>query len=256
MKYGLIGYPLSHSFSQRYFSEKFAKEGLPHSYLNFPIDNIGKLQELLRENADLDGFNVTIPYKEQIIPFLDEIEDHSLEIGAVNTVRIFSGSGKLSLCGYNTDVFGFRRSLEECYAAEQEYPEKALILGTGGASKAVAWVLRKMNIEPHFVSRHASTDVYKTYATLDAEDIRRHLLIVNTTPLGMYPRGDTFPDIPYRHLTGHHLLFDLVYNPPLTPFLQMGKKQGCATCNGEKMLRLQAEKAWEIWNGRRSVFNS
>lgn len=248
MKYGLIGYPLSHSFSQGYFSEKFTQEGLSHSYLNFPIENIGKLQDLLRENADLAGFNVTIPYKEQIIPYLDKIENDSLEIGAVNTVRIFPGNGKPFLCGYNTDVFGFRRSLEDCYANQQEYPEKALVLGTGGAAKAVAWVLRKMNIEPRLISRHPSKNVYKTYADLNGEDIRRHLLIVNTTPLGMYPRTDAFADIPYRHLTKHHLLFDLVYNPAFTMFLQLGKKQGCNTCNGEKMLRLQADRAWEIWN--------
>jgi shikimate dehydrogenase len=249
MKFGLIGYPLSHSFSQRYFSEKFSREGLPHSYHNFPIENIGLVGQLSDNHPDLAGFNVTIPYKQQIIPYLSTVEEVALAVGAVNTVRVVRADAGISLYGYNSDVYGFRRSLEEAYqACHTPYPEKALVLGTGGASKAVIWVLRQLHIEPHLVSRNPAAGIYKTYSELPHSDIDEHLLIVNTTPLGMYPDTNACPDIPYSRLTSRHVLFDLIYNPAMTLFLQKGSEQGAFTVNGEKMLWYQAEKSWEIWN--------
>jgi shikimate dehydrogenase len=249
MEFGLIGYPLSHSFSQRYFSEKFVKEGLSHSYHNFPLETIDLVSRLIDDNPDLAGFNVTIPYKRQIIPYLSTVEDVALEIGAVNTVCVVRSKNSVSLHGYNSDVYGFCRSLTESYeACRLPRPQKALILGTGGASKAVEWVLKQLLVVPNFVSRHAGEGVYKTYGELTAADIDSHLLIINTTPLGMYPKTDACPDIDYHRLSKNHLLFDLVYNPPMTLFLQKGKENGAFVANGEQMLYYQAEKAWEIWN--------
>ncbi|MDR3094456.1 MAG: shikimate dehydrogenase [Bacteroidales bacterium] len=249
MKFGLIGYPLSHSFSQRYFSEKFSREGLPHSYHNFPVENIGLVKQLAENHPDLAGFNVTIPYKQQMIPFLSTVDEVALAVGAVNTVRVTRTDAGISLHGYNSDVYGFRRSLEESYrACRQPFPEKALVLGTGGASKAVIWVLRQLGIEPHFISRNPAANIYKTYSELNPSDIDKHLLIVNTTPLGMYPNTDACADIPYSRLTSRHVLFDLIYNPATTLFLQKGSEQGAFAFNGENMLWYQAEKAWEIWN--------
>ena len=246
MKYGLIGYPLSHSFSQRYFSEKFIKEGYEGcSYMNFPLFDISALQSLLEQEKDLRGFNVTIPYKEKIIPFIDEMDSVAVKAGAVNTVRVIRNGGDVYLKGYNTDVYGFSRSLEEWFISlHADLPEKALILGSGGASKAVACALQDMNITTTTVSRKTG----KTYEQLNAADIAAHPLIINTTPLGMLPNVSECPDIPYQYLTENHYLYDLVYNPPQTLFMRKGLNSGASVCNGERMLQLQADKAWEIWS--------
>jgi shikimate dehydrogenase len=248
-EYGLIGYPLSHSFSCRYFTEKFAKEGLNgHAYRNFPIENIGRLKDVLHQNPCLLGFNVTIPYKEQVIPYLDTLDAEAAKVGAVNTVRVLRQNGGISLQGFNTDVYGFRKSLEEWFVAHDAgFPAAALVLGTGGASKAVAFVLRQLSVTPHFVSRKAAQGVYKTYGALNATDMAAHLLVVNTSPLGMYPNVATRPDIPYTGLGERHFLYDLVYHPAETEFLRQGKAHGAAVHNGERMLHLQADRAWEIW---------
>jgi shikimate dehydrogenase len=247
--YGLIGYPLSHSFSQRYFTEKFANEGCGgYSYRNFPIGTIRELCNLLEQQPDLHGFNVTIPYKEQIIPFIDEMDSVAERIGAVNTVQVIRNGTDIYLKGYNTDVYGFSRSLEEWFAARDAgLPRQALVLGTGGASKAVACALFRMDIDIHFMSRKEGRDVYKTYGQLDAADMAAHTLIVNTTPLGMYPNIGEYPPIPYQYLTEKHFLYDLVYNPEETLFMRRGRDAGAAAHNGERMLHLQADKAWEIW---------
>ncbi len=251
--YGLIGYPLSHSFSQRYFTDKFVDEGCEgYVYKNFPISSIRELCDLLKREPDLRGFNVTIPYKEQIIPYIDESDNVAAETGAVNTVQIMRNGNDIYLKGYNTDVYGFSRSLEEWVTArDAELPERALVLGTGGASKAVTNALSRLNIETHPVSRRPGERVYKTYDQLNADDISAHLLIVNTSPVGMYPNVDDCPDIPYQHLTEKHFLYDLIYNPEETGFMRKGKESGAAVHNGERMLHLQADKAWEIWLGNR-----
>jgi shikimate dehydrogenase len=247
--YGLIGYPLTHSFSQRYFSEKFEKEGYAdHSYINFPIRSIDELEQVLVRNPELRGFNVTIPYKEQVIPFLDEIDEEAFRIGAVNTVHISDKGGRPFLKGFNTDIYGFRKSLGDwLVSCNVTLPKKALVLGTGGASKAVVFALNQLNIIPHSVSRNKGDKVYKTYDELDASDMASHLLIINTSPLGMFPDTATFPDIPYQFLSKDHLLYDLVYNPVQTSFMRKGEEKGAKGHNGERMLYFQAEKAWEIW---------
>lgn len=248
--YGLIGYPLSHSFSQRYFTEKFAKEGLEgYFYKNFPIADIGELYHLLEQQPDLRGFNVTIPYKEQIVPLMNEMDSIAEKTGAVNTVQIVRNGKNISLKGYNTDVYGFSRSLEEWFTTlDAELPQQALVLGAGGASKAVVSALRGFNIVVHLVSRKEGKEIYKTYDQLNAGDIAAHALIINTTPLGMFPNIGEFPAIPYQNLTEKHYLFDLVYNPEETLFMRKGLEKGACVHNGERMLHLQADKAWEIWN--------
>ncbi len=249
--YGLIGYPLSHSFSQRYFSEKFADNGLTNYYYeNFPIQSIEELMPLIEKNPDLQGFNVTVPYKERVIPYTQELDELARQVGAVNTVQILRENGQMLLKGYNTDVYGFSSSLSEWFSEhDAAIPPKALILGTGGASKAVIASLQRMSVEIHLISRNPGKNVYKTYQELNAEDMETHHLIVNTTPVGMFPNVQEAPDIPYQYLDQRHFLYDLIYNPEETNFLQEGKKRGASTHNGEKMLHLQAEKAWEIWRG-------
>lgn len=240
--YGLIGYPLSHSFSKRFFTEKFDKEAISHSFFElFPIENIEYFLSILKSHPNLRGLNVTIPYKEAIISYLNKLDESARSVGAVNCIKIENGI----LIGYNTDVFGFERSLLEFFEAQRASPTQALVLGTGGAAKAVAFVLQKLNILFKTVSREpGKADL--TYNQLDT--LNDFPLIVNTTPLGMAPNVETFPDIPYYCLSGQHLLFDLVYNPDQTLFLQKGALQGAATQNGLPMLHYQAEKAWEIWN--------
>lgn len=239
--FGLIGYPLSHSFSPSYFSEKFYREDLPYvSYEAFPLEKIEDLEKLVAETPHFLGFNITIPYKEQIIPFLSEIEENAKTIGAVNTVKIVDGR----LLGFNTDTYGFEQSLRPFL---KKHHQKALILGTGGASKAVAYVLKELGIDYAFVSRNTANGHY-TYDGLTPAIIQEHLLIVNTTPLGMAPNNLSFPLIPYEAIGQKHLLYDLVYNPEETIFMVKGKLQGATVCNGWKMLILQAEKAWEIWD--------
>lgn len=245
--YGLIGYPLSHSFSKRYFTEKFERENIPNSrYDLYELKDIQEVVPLLAKTRNLRGLNVTIPYKEAVIPYLDELDEASARrIGAVNTIRIFAdGSTK----GYNTDYYGFRQSLEEWldHRGESCSDMKALVLGSGGASKAVITALMDLRAEYRVVSREAS-DTNLSYEELTEQIIREHRLIINTTPLGMYPHTDTFPPLPYLWLGHRHFLYDLVYNPVETLFLKKGAAQGAITHGGLKMLQLQAEKAWDIW---------
>lgn len=247
--YGLIGYPLSHSFSKGYFSQKFEKEEISDSFYElFPIENIELLLPILRSHPNLKGLNVTIPYKEQVIGYLNKLDEGARLIGAVNCIKIENGI----LIGYNTDAFGFERDLKEFLQNEDAKPQQALVLGTGGAAKAVTFVLNKLHIPFKFVSREPSKgDI--TYAELTSLD--DYQLIINTTPLGMAPNFDSFPDIPYYCLNEHHLLYDLVYNPVQTLFLQKGAAQGASTRNGMNMLHYQAEKAWEIWKSRTTLYH-
>ena len=241
-EFGLIGYPLGHSFSKRYFSEKFAREGLTDCrYELFPLPDLAALPALLESRPDLRGFNVTIPWKSGIIPYLNELDETARAVGAVNTVAVRGGQ----LSGYNTDVWGFARSLEAFLPAEFEGP--ALILGTGGASRAVQYVLGKMGVEYALVSRSPGPGRL-TYADVDQACLRLHSLIVQTTPLGMSPDLERLPPLPYSYLSHNHYLYDLVYNPEETAFLRRGKERGARVKNGLEMLYLQAEKAWKIWN--------
>lgn len=245
--FGLIGYPLSHSFSKKYFTEKFVREGISDStYELFPLENIQELKELLKKE-NLVGLNVTIPYKVEVIPFIDELDElTSARIGAVNTIRIYpDGSTK----GFNTDYYGFKNSLEEWIDRKGESCSdvKALVLGNGGASKAVMTALEDLNTPYQLVSRQAGGPAI-SYEEVNEDVINEYRLIINTTPLGMAPNTGVAPPIPYESLTSRHYLYDLVYNPEETQFLINGAKKGAATLNGLKMLYLQAEKSWSFWN--------
>lgn len=242
--FGLIGHPLSHSFSKKYFEEKFKKEGIEDcKYELFDLENCTELARVIDSNPDLIGLNVTIPHKEKAISLLDEIDSIAQEIGAVNTIRIDQFSKKLK--GYNTDYFGFKNSLKPFL---NHHHERALILGTGGASKAVEYALKDLNISCLKVSRNPQYDNEISYDEVNEFVILHHKLIVNTTPLGMSPNTTDCPNIPYEQLSENHFLYDLVYNPDETVFLRKGREKGCLTLNGLSMLKLQAEKAWEIWN--------
>lgn len=245
--YGLIGKSLSHSFSKHYFEEKFQKESIRDArYENFPLDSIDMLPSLLIEHPFLAGLNVTIPYKKSVVQYLDSMDKISGYIGAVNAIKINRSGNHLSLAGYNTDVYGFRNSLIPYLAGTEK---KALVLGTGGASEAVLYVLKGLGIDPVSVSRDPALENHLSYADLNAGIVRECRIIVNTTPVGMYPEINRYPEIPYDGLTKKHLLFDLVYNPEVTVFLRKGKEAGATILNGRKMLELQAEKSWQIWNG-------
>jgi len=256
-KFGLIGYPLTHSFSKEYFIKKFEKEGLTDNiYELFPLPNLSDLPELITSEPDLCGLNVTIPHKIGVMFYMDKVDAAAKEIDAVNCIKIvnhkpvesfFSGdfsSMKVRLEGYNTDAYGFEKSLRPIL---KKYHKKALILGNGGASRAVSYVLRKLNISHKFVSRRPIKNQI-LYKNLNKHLISDHLLIINTTPVGMSPDINGVPAIPYEYLTAKHLLYDLIYNPAETGFLIQGKSHGATTKNGLEMLHLQAEKAWEIWN--------
>lgn len=240
--FGLIGYPLGHSFSQPFFTEKFKREGIAHcEYRNFPIPEIGALKDVLQNHPDLAGLNVTIPYKEQVIPFLHHMQPVVQAIGACNCIRIENGE----LTGFNTDVIGFERSLSEKLKPEHN---KALVLGTGGAAKAVCYVLEQKGIPYFIVSRTPSGSNQIRYEDVTPAIIDEYTLIINTTPLGMYPKEDTCPALPYEAMSAKHYLFDLVYNPAQTLFLRKGAEFGAATKNGMDMLVIQAEESWRIWN--------
>ena len=244
-KYGLIGFPLKHSFSMSYFNEKFDAERIDAQYINFEIPNIEYFQEVIEENPELKGLNVTIPYKEKVIKYLNELDKDAATIGAVNVIKItHSKKGKVFLRGYNSDVIGFTQSIQPLLEPTHK---RALILGSGGASKAVFHGLKKLGITSTFVSRAKHNKETITYEELTPELMAKHTVIVNTTPLGMYPNLDACPDIPYDCLTTDHLLYDLLYNPDQTLFLEKGKAKGCVTKNGLEMLLLQAFAAWEIW---------
>jgi len=247
--YGLIGYKLGHSFSKGFFTEKFDKENLnDHEYVNFELDNIGEFPGIFEQGKNICGLNCTIPYKQEIMQYLDEIDEEAAAIGAVNTVKIIKVKGQRQpkLKGYNTDLYGFEHSIRPLL---KEKHRKALILGTGGASKAVKYLFDKMGIA--CISATTKEQPGKrevSYAQLTKPIMSEHLIIVNATPLGMYPKVDTYPYLPYDLNTPDHILYDLVYNPQETLFLTKGKLRGARTKNGLEMLHLQALRAWEIWN--------
>lgn len=242
--YGLIGYPLTHSFSQRYFNQKFEAEGINARYLNFELPDIGDLMEVVSEYPNLSGLNVTIPYKEQVIQYLDDMDEDAEKIGAVNVIKFIRTRGELRFKGYNSDIIGISDSIKPLLNDERR---KALVLGTGGASKAVVRGLENLGVEATLVSRSPRKGVI-TYADLTPEVMAENLVIVNTTPLGMYPHVDECPDIPYDCLTAKHLCYDLLYNPDVTLFMRKAAEQGAETKNGLEMLLLQAFAAWNIWN--------
>lgn len=245
--YGLIGFPLKHSFSAKFFAEKFQRENIDAEYLNFEIEDIQQLRPIILSNQQLKGLNVTIPYKEQVIPFLDDISPEARKIGAVNVIKIERKPEDryCRLTGYNTDYTGFRQSISPLIDPASH--TKALILGTGGASKAVAQAFTDMQIEWKYVSRTPGINRL-TYNDLSPAVIFKHTIIVNASPVGTFPEINHSPDIPYSFLTTRHLLYDLIYNPKETLFLQKGREQGAIIKNGREMLELQALAAWEIWN--------
>ncbi|NII28332.1 shikimate dehydrogenase [Pseudoflavitalea sp. X16] len=241
-QFGLIGYPLSHSFSQKFFMDKFREEHIADCvYQNFPLENIDGLRSVLEQNPNLAGLNVTIPYKEKVIPFLHDQDDVVKKIGACNCIKITGGL----LHGYNTDVTGFEQSLRPLL---ESHHRKALVLGTGGAAKAIHYVLEKLGIIFREVSRNPFSGRQISYEQVTPELLQQYTLIVNTTPLGMYPKTEECPPLPYTALTPQHYLFDLVYNPAKTLFLQKGEEQGAVIKNGADMLVIQAEESWRIWN--------
>ena len=242
-KYGLVGYPLGHSFSKDFFARKFANEGIDAEYVNFEIDNISRISEVLA--TGVDGLNVTIPYKQQIMPYLESSAPDSESICAVTVGKIeLTDAANDSTCGYNSDIVGFTESIRPMLDSRHR---RALILGTGGASKAVRCGLEDLGLKSTYVSRRADNGVL-TYADQTEEVFKQYQVIVNTTPLGMYPHVDTLPDIPYSLLTPDYVCFDLVYNPETTRFLHEAARNGAATRNGLEMLILQALESWRIWN--------
>lgn len=244
-KFGLIGYPLGHSFSRKYFNEKFSAEHLEDcSYDNYALKDIGMLKDLIGSDPALCGLNVTIPYKTAVLRFLDAIDAEAEAVGAVNVLKIKRRGNKYSLSGFNSDITGIYDSLKPLLRPDVR---DAIVLGTGGASKAVCYVLDKISVHYTLISRTPKPGCL-TYNELVPGILDRARLIINTTPLGMYPDTGTFPDLKYDLLTGKHILFDLVYNPEMTVFLRKGQERGCTTLNGMKMLISQAERSWEIWN--------
>jgi shikimate dehydrogenase len=244
-KFGLIGYPLGHSFSKKYFTEKFLKENIKDcSYENYPLENLDNFRELVSVEKELCGLNITIPYKSEIIRFLDVIDNEAEEIGAVNVINIRRYHNHITLCGYNSDITGIHDTLLP-YVGDSL--QNAIVLGTGGSSRAVCHVLKKFGMNVSLVSRDRKPGVF-IYSDIDKAFLDRTRIIVNTTPLGMYPNISGLPDINYNDLNSNHILFDLVYNPEITSFLRRGAEQGCTIISGLKMLHSQAEKSWELWN--------
>ena len=253
-EYGLLGLTLGHSFSQKFFTEKFNREGIDAQYLNFEIPDISCLRDILFEHPCLEGLNCTIPYKETLLPYLDEITPEAQEIGAVNVVKIqrdpnFSGGrcmDGIRLTGYNSDIIGFTESISTFL---KPHHRKALILGTGGAAKAIKVGLEKLGIDCTYVSRKGGKDRL-TYAEITPLTLQEYHVIVNCSPVGMYPHTDEAPDIPYNALSPNHLLYDLVYNPEMTMFLKYGAQHGATVKNGQEMLELQAIAGWNIWTSK------
>lgn len=238
--YGIIGYPLGHSFSRGFFTEKFATEGIDAQYLNFEIPEATMLTDVLRRNPGLRGLNVTLPHKQAVIPLLDEMSDEAREIGAVNVIRVRDGKLK----GFNSDIIGFTESIKPLLLPHHK---RALVLGTGGASRAICVGLSRLGIAWTYVSRSAKED-RMTYSDLTPEVMEQYTVIVNCSPVGMFPKADAAPDIPYHLLTERHLLYDLVYNPDDTLFMQRGRRYGATVKNGLEMLHLQAIASWRFWN--------
>lgn len=245
-KYGLIGYPLGHSFSIGYFNERFENENIDAMYINFEIPSIDDLPEVLASNPQLKGLNVTIPYKEKVIPFLDSVSPEARAIGAVNVIRVTHKGNKVILRGFNSDVIGFTKSIEPML---EKCHKKALILGTGGASKAVNYGLKSLGLETVFVSRYERPDTIQ-YESITPDVVKEYNVIVNCTPLGMYPHSDECPKLPYEALDSHNILYDLIYNPDQTLFMKKGLAHGAQVKNGLEMLLLQAFASWEFWNGK------
>ena len=244
-KYGLIGYPLGHSFSISYFNQRFQDEGINAVYENFEIPTIEALDEVLNLNPELKGLNVTIPYKEKVIPYLDSISPEARAIGAVNVIKVSHEGKSVKLKGYNSDVIGFTKSIEPMI--EKKWHKKALILGTGGASKAINYGLRNLGLETVFVSRYERPETIQ-YQNITPDIIREYNVIVNCTPLGMYPKTEECPQLPYEAMDSHTILYDLIYNPDETLFMKRGAEYGAQTKNGLEMLLLQAFASWEFWN--------
>ena len=243
-RYGLIGYPLTHSFSLGYFNEKFQNEGIDAVYENFEIPQIEMLPEVIASHPDLCGLNVTIPYKEKVISYLDYVSSEARAIGAVNVIKVVHRGKETILKGYNSDVIGFKQSIEPML---ESFHKKALILGTGGASKAINYCLKSLGLETVFVSRYQRPGTIQ-YDKLTGEDVREYNVIVNCTPCGMYPHTNECPNLPYEAMDSHNLLYDLIYNPDETLFLYQGRKQGASVKNGLEMLLLQAFASWNFWH--------
>lgn len=245
-KYGLIGHPLGHSFSKSFFNEKFQNEIIDAEYINFDIPDIDDLPEVLASNPELRGLNVTIPYKEKVISFLDSLSPEARAIGAVNVIRVTSKGNGFKLKGFNSDVIGFTKSIEPLL---EKHHKKALILGTGGASKAIDYGLKALGLETVYVSRYERPGTIQ-YETITPEVVKEYNVIVNCTPVGMFPHTDECPRLPYEALDEHNILYDLLYNPDETLFMYKGRKQGAMVKNGLEMLLLQAYASWEFWNGK------
>ena len=245
-KYGLIGYPLGHSFSQSYFNEKFQNENIDALYENFEIPSIENFPEIIETNPNLRGLNVTIPYKEKVISYLDVISPEAREIGAVNVIKVERKGKSTYLTGYNSDVIGFTRSIEPLI---EKYHKKALILGTGGASKAINYGLKSLGLETVFVSRYRKPDTI-CYEDITPKVIKEYNVIVNCTPLGMFPHTDECPNLPYEAMNTQTLLYDLIYNPDTTMYMQKGAEHGATVKNGLEMLLLQAFASWEFWHSK------
>lgn len=243
-KYGLIGYPLGHSFSKNYFNEKFENENIDAEYINFEIPTIDALPEVLATNPELRGLNVTIPYKEKVISFLDSVSPEARAIGAINVIKVEHKGNETILKGYNSDVIGFTKSIAPLL---KRHNKKALILGTGGASKAIDYGLKSLGLETVKVSRYERPGTIQ-YSKITPEIIQEYNVIVNCTPCGMYPNIEECPELPYEAMTEKNILYDLIYNPDQTKFMKLGAKQGATVKNGLEMLLLQAFASWEFWN--------
>ena len=243
-KYGLIGYPLGHSFSKNYFNEKFENENIDAEYINFEIPTIDALPEVLATNPELRGLNVTIPYKEKVISFLDAVSPEARAIGAINVIKVEHKGNETILKGYNSDVIGFTKSIAPLL---KRHNKKAIILGTGGASKAIDYGLKSLGLETVKVSRYERPGTIQ-YSKITPEIIKEYNVIVNCTPCGMYPNIEECPELPYEAMTEKNILYDLIYNPDQTKFMKLGAKQGATVKNGLEMLLLQAFASWEFWN--------
>ena len=246
-KYGLIGYPLGHSFSISYFNQKFADEGISAKYENFEIPSIDQLEEVLALNPELKGLNVTIPYKEKVIPFLDSVSPEAQAIGAVNVIKVTHEGNKVKLKGYNSDVIGFTQSIEPML--DTKWHKRALVLGTGGASKAISYGLKSLGLDPVYVSRYERPGTIQ-YEQITPEVVKEYNVIVNCTPVGMYPHTEECPKLPYEAMDSHTILYDLIYNPDETLFMKRGSEYGAQVKNGLEMLLLQAFASWEFWHGK------